>query len=432
MEQIKMRMKPLWLACVVASVSGVMLVGCYESSTTESTAAVSEAKKASLTISAVFPQGGAQGQVGTALIDANTQAITVSVCDEFEYNCRTETLTPSNPSVSIAGLSPGKGYLSIYTTDSNDNYLDSLSANITLVEGSNTFTGTLIRGTWTLASAIILNKTMPGSTETLNSFSIRPGTSQPAAGQVNYAFNPTNPYGSTEHMANWNGSNLYDVTAGTNTLPTATTYLDYGNQFVGPSTNKNYLNGMEIPLTPDSNYPISSDIGSNRFAMMVGDTTRTDTFSDTSVTDLFTSKVTGATSIAGNLVEVLEKSGTSTQTCYNGYDATAPVMTCPSLAAAAKTAKAGKRSGAALLKAMATRSMATGKSAANAQNCYIDLVVTGSDSWSSSYYDANNIWKPMFVVENYTQTVDACGHPFTATGGQLQPVNSQITVQRSK
>lgn len=136
-------------------------------------------KTGSLTISAKFPQNGKKGEIGTALIDQNTQYIDIDVYDARGRHHYVE-LTPANPTATIANIPVGRIDIHISTYDSARSLLDYLNASGEIVEGQNTLVATLIRGSWQFVDAqgnpvsIRLNGTLSSATDTLDSFSVIP------------------------------------------------------------------------------------------------------------------------------------------------------------------------------------------------------------------------------------------------------------------
>jgi len=136
-------------------------------------------KTGTLVISAKFPHNGEKGEVGKALIDANTAAISVYVIDNAGNHYQA-TLTPDEPTGRIPDIAVGEVSIYISTYDSAENMLDYMDIAGEIVEGDNILTATLIRGSWQFVdgggnpTTITLNKTLASDTTTLSSFSVIP------------------------------------------------------------------------------------------------------------------------------------------------------------------------------------------------------------------------------------------------------------------
>lgn len=405
------------------------LYGCSGSGTglSADTSTDTVSKTGSLTVSAKFPQNGNKGEIGTALIDENTASIEVFV--ETSSGSYSLSLTPASPTGTIANIPVGSLWVSIYTYDSAINMLDYLYLGGEIVEGQNTLTATLIRGSWQLVNAsnqstsITLNKTLSTDTTTLNSFSVIPYTDWYASAKK-ASIDPTKNFNWSEYNLLWKGSGFSSDLCGA--TETCQGWLGYLNQFIGPSTNNNSIADGEIPLLPTSDYTPTLDEPTNRWAFFGGGLEGMNTFSDPDVLNYFNSRVTGATTMEGNILELLTKSETGAETCYDLSD---NPITCP----ASKSKKGLQKS---ITKAMSQR---LGKAVADANGCFINLNVTGTDDWEScadltgdglSCYTYPDDWYK--VVETWDWTGDACGHSFKAVGSQLPSTDLGLIVQKTK
>lgn len=440
--------KPLVAASALGVISALGLVACK----TDSGNTVASEPKASLNVAAQFPTAGQPGQVGAAMIDENTAIIYVSVCDsttqqQETMNCQDATLTKDSPSTEFTNLTLHDKWVRIWTYDATEQPLDYMEVGAKLSEGQNTLTATLIRAKWTLASAITLNKTRAGSVERLDSFSVLGGYgngygwdfARPTAAVVDI----TRPIGMAYYSSLWRGVNLYDTVTEQNTRDSLVSELDYFNQFVGPGTNSNAVDGAEIELTPDPDFPDSTDClqdtitCSNRWATIIGllndpEENGTFTFSDPAVNNINLTRVTGAKTMQGTILEALEKSSTNSMTCYAGTNNTAPVIACPWTDAAptAIVAARVKNKRNAVARAASTQGQA-GKAAADANGCFKDLTMTITGSYSTTWdLNGDNIWnEPLFVQGVNVWTGDACLHPFTATASQIPSTDISVLVQ---
>lgn len=406
------------------------------------------AKAASLTISAKFPQNGKTGQIGTALIDQNTQCISVFVSGPNYYSA---VLTPTNPSTTFTNVPVGGYWFDIVTYDgpaSGGNctgyVLDYLYSGGEVVEGQNTFVATLIRGGWQFVDAngdpvtLSLNGTMPTATEQLTGFSVIPSVYYytAPAGLKKSSIDDTRPWASSEYPLLWKGLNLpVDYCGSTQTCQS---WIAYFNQFIGPGTSNNAIEDGEIKLTPDPNYPQPCDPSgyckSNRWAFFFGlPIDPTTTITDPNGNDMTptvnayaTTMVTGADTIQGNLLEVLEKSSSGTEKCYDDTGASGVTpgaqIQCPWTSGTAKATMKEK----AIMKALSE-----GIRKAQAQSCLIDLNWSGTDTWTE-YWDLNNDGQPdpITVEETWSGSGDVCVHPFTAKGSQLPSTDIQLIVQK--
>lgn len=385
-------------------------------------------KTGSLTVSAKFPQNGNKGEIGTALIDENTATIEVFV--ETSSGGYSLSLTPSNPTGTIANIPVGSLWVSIYTYDSANIMLDYLYLGGEIVEGQNTLTATLIRGSWQLVdssnnpTSITLSKTLSTDTTTLNRFSVIPSSYYYAKKS---SIDPTKNFGWSEYNLLWKGSGFSSDLCGA--TETCQSWLGYLNQFMGPSTNNNSIADGEIPLPATSGYVPTEYEPTNRWAFFGGGLEGMNTFSDPDALNYFNSRVTGATTMEGNILEILAKSDTWTETCKDLSD---NPITCPwDVGVASKSKKGLQKS---ITKAMSQR---LGKAVANANGCFIDLNVTGADEWEEcADLDGDGIWcepeEYFKVVETWDWTGDACGHSFKAVGSQLPSTDLGLIIQKTK
>jgi hypothetical protein len=432
------------------------LYGCSGSSSGLSTSTGSTgtdggsvAKTGTLVVSAKFPQNGQKGEIGTALIDQNTARIEVYVYAGENYYPLELILTPSNPTGRIANIPVGPVDIYIYTYDSARNMLDYLNAKGEIVEGQNNLTATLIRGSWQFvdgsgnATTITLNKTLSSDTTTLSSFSVIPYPYYYSS-MKKASIDLSKPFGESEYNLLWKGSGFDLGLCGA--TETCWDGVSYFNQFIGPSTTNNAVESDSLPLPPTPDYTPTPDDPTNRSAFIIGIQPSGDfNSSDPDIFNYFNSRVTGANTMEGTILEILTKSRTGTETCY---DMSGNQITCPWAGSASKAKKALNK---AIVKAMSQR---MGKSAANAQGCFIDLQVSGTDEWEDcadldgdgnwcECYDLDNdgIWceegerSPddwFKVVEQWQWQGDACGHPFKAVGSQLPTTDLNLVIQKKK
>jgi len=433
-------MKRLYLFLTLFLLPLLALYGCSGSSSGLSTSTGSTgtdggsvAKTGTLVVSAKFPQNGQKGEIGTALIDQNTARIDVYVYAGGNYYSL--ELTPSSPTGRIANIPVGPVDIYIYTYDSAWNMLDNLNAKGEIVEGQNNLTATLIRGSWQFvdangnATTITLNKTLSTDTTTLSSFSVIPYPYYYSS-MKKASIDLSKSFGESEYNLLWKGSG-FDLTLCGATESCWDEGLSYFNQFIGPSTTNNAVDSHYLPLPPNPDYPPTPYDPTNRSAFIAGIQPSGDFIpSDPDIFNYFNSRVTGANTMEGTILEILTKSETGTETCY---DMSGNQITCPWQGTASKAKKALNK---AIVKAMSQR---IGKSAANAQGCFIDLQVSGTDQWEDCA-DLNNDGKWCYtypddwfkVVEQWQWQGDACVHPFKAVGSQLPTTDLNLVIQKKK
>lgn len=414
-----MRIKSFWQTCIAVALPAIVLTGCNESNTTDTTLpAQDNTGTASLTISATFPPAA---NLGTALIDENTQAFTVEVCDQLELNCQTGEISRDNPSTSINGLSPGNGFIVIRASDDSGTAFDRIVTGVSLTEGINTFTAYMIRGEWTLNNQIVLSKTLSTATDTLTAFTI----TSPLKLEADI------PAGSntTRYQGNWTGTGLYDTALATNTATAVSSRLTYGTKFTGPSSASNFVDDLSIALKPDPAYPAGVFNGSNRHAFIAGSASGK-TFVDTSTLSAYNSRVSNGTTITGTIVEALFTSATKTIKCYAGTNTTASEITCPSDVSVAKAGVTPAMTSA-LASTLPSSTSQAGKAAIGSDNCYAVQAVDLKSAYNDFYTPTGTTdIKPMYVVEQLVGNAKLCIHPFTATGTQLQTTSGTIGVAR--
>jgi|GEM_PF-2364536 len=402
------------------------IYGCGSSGGPDSGKTNTRIKTGTLSVSAVFPQNGQKGQVGTAYIDSDTAFIYVTVIDiqGNEYNL---DLTPGTPSGSISGIIPGEVEIGIETQDSQNNLLDYLNLAGTIVTGDNTLVTTLLRGNWKLKNqsgsdtTITLNKTLASDTATISSFSIIP-TEDYFIPLKKSAVSLNDPFMISVYEFLWKGTGFSQTFCGTNTTVCLSDGVSYSNQFLGPTTNANSLDGGMIDLQPTPGYVPTTDDPTNRFAMIAGVNEEGMTFSDQSAVNYVNTRVTGANTIEGTILEMHTKSDSNTKTCKDKYGVTCNgtpncVITCPALLSQGKKSRIDSKS---ILKAM-TEKQGMKKAAPNSNGCFIDLQTTSAMSIDVPWdLDQDMQYDDVITVTtNNTWTGDACGHPFRATAGKL-------------
>ncbi len=379
-------------------------------------------KTGELVVSAKFPS---KGEVGSALIDQNTARIRVNVRKVTESGAEqwigTIDLTPSNPTGRLANvpIGPVRVYVSSY--DSGNNLLDHLFITGEIVEGQNNIVATLIRGSWTLVdnngnpTTIRLNKTLSDDPTTINSFSVIP-YSDPYFGYFDY-------------YLLWKGSGfLTEVPDGCQYQDKCLDYLDYHNIFIGPSTNKNYLDSDRMLLR-------STSEGYERDAFIVGGPPGDDedaSLSDPDIQNYFNSRVTGPTTIEGTIFEVLTRDQQGALTCY---DMQGNQVNCPS-GVSSSSLKQGKGIKTAVQKALSQR---VGKSAPDSQGCFRNASGSWTDEWIECLGDLNDNGMlceypddHIRIVVSVTWSGDVCIHPFKARGSQLPTTDLAVVIQRQR
>lgn len=414
--------KPIALALMVTSglAPALLLTACnIGSNSTSSSAAQTNA--ATLNVSAAFPSG-----VGAALIDSGADSIYVSIYQQGLNGPVMLTLTPSAPTGTAQGLLEGPVTITI-SQNTGSTVLEKLTVAGELAMGANNFTATMIRGAWTLTSAVTFNKTLGSSTERLDSVSLLPVPSQ------------------TYQMGGWNaysallkGNNLprcdKDTTTGdlincTNTNSSTLAMMDYEIGFSGKSASRNYIGigvNHDIPLAPDGNR--------TRIAMLVenfdhvnywnepGLDNKEETFTATTGTGtdisqeikaIPSTRPTAGNTIQGAFLEVeFISPPTETEVCHSDAART-QVITCP-------TYQPGPAKAKAVMKAIAAKSAGVHKSAPDANGCYLNLTVNSVEKYNDSQWDSGS-QQTVIYYRTYTfnANLDACLHSFTATGVTL-------------
>jgi hypothetical protein len=431
-------MRKVILIFVLLLLPFIALYGCGSGGSTAAGDSSTVSKTGSLVVAAKFPQNGKHGQIGTALIDENTASILVEVYDAMGNYYPLE-LTPDTPADSISDIAIGSVYIYIYTYDSLENMLDYMEIGGRIEAGENYLVATLIRGGWSFVNtqgaetSIILNKTFSEATDTLTSFWIIPDSYYYAKTMKKATIDDTESWGSSYYGIQWNGSGLSTYC---DTTGTCSSEVDYLNQFIGPSTNNNALDGGYIELTPNTNYPDTYDEeSSNRYAFFFGlpvdfyeygyGSASIPYLDDPDLIDAIntyaTTMVTASDTITGYIIEMLSKSYSYTVVCYdvNGVSPTCGgtpncEITCPG--EAAKVSTSVKKD--AVRKAISRK---VGKAQADAQGCFRDLSYSETDSYTDVWdLDGDLQWDdPMTVEYSVSGSGDACGHAFIAKGSQI-------------
>lgn len=457
-------------------------------------------KTGSLKVEALFPTPSQGGSVGAARIDTSTARIRVDVLPMGSVTFKPYTstnpnygsyqlqglrraqLTPSNPSTTFDQLPLGKTLVLITTFDANGQPLDQLLAGGNIVEGQNSLTATLLRGTWTFSSAIPLNKTMSSDTTQITKLSLlapvgmknippyyRNMTSLPSyyaqiqspfvdsfygipggifAGLFEGIFSNYTT-GCRAPSGYYNSSTgQYQPVTGWDSSRMCGNQFYYENYFQGATT----LNGLDFEglyLRPD---PANQrgidprDGNTNRRAFLFGiyssplralfQNNGSTTFSDPAVADLLRNgwtRATAANTLSGTFVETLTKWYSSSRRCFNGTTE----VSCSNFYSqpqkvAAKAEAARKR--AILSRLLQQRMFGVGVAAANAQGCFIDLMLIDRSEWSYPYYmydptNGNDSYVTITEKEEWLERLDACLTSFTATGGQPSSIAQSIADQ---
>ncbi len=267
------------------------------------------------------------------------------------------TLTPSNPTGTIDNIIPGPAYINVYATDVSDGNdcigttLDTANIYANIKEGTNNLTATLISpAKWKFVdnndnpAPIVLNKTNPSSSETIDSFNVvLPDYMIPSS------IDTSKPTGVSTYKVAFSGSNLTPYTDNDNPESKCVsdslciTKGNYYIQFIGPSTTNNAFETSDIQLapvtigndiqkrfffiygTPPGYEPMSNDMFTKTFKATQPD--------NTNVIDDFNSRfsstsVVSANTMNGVILEVLQKSSNDQVICSfdeNGDNA----FTCP-------------------------------------------------------------------------------------------------------
>lgn len=480
----------------IATVAALLLLpllfiaGCGSNSTQTVT------KTGSLKVEALFPTLSQGGSVGAARIDSSTARIRVDVLpmsgvtfkpysSSYPYygtyqltGLKRAQLTPSNPSTTFTQLPLGKTLVLITTFDANGQPLDQLLAGGNIVEGQNSLTATLLRGTWTFSSPIPLNKTMSSDATQITKLSLiapvgmkqlpsyyRNMTSLPSYYSQLQSPNATyfsempggvlagffegifssyttgcRPPGGYYNYS----TNRYQPVTGWDSSTMCGNQFYYENYFQGTTT----ASGLDLEgvyLKPDTAYQRGIDPydgNTNRRAFLFGlyssplralfQSNGSTTFSDPAALDLLRTggtRATAANTLSGTFIETLTKWYSSSRRCYNG---TTEVSCYQGMyKAAAKVEAARKR--AILSRLLQHRMFGVGAAAANSQGCFIDLEVTDTSqgSYLDYVYDPTNGYSLVTITrkETWQERLDACLTSFTATGGQPSSTAQSIADQ---
>lgn len=449
------------LITALALAGMIGLVGCNEEDTS-----ASGAKTAVVEFGATFPSSG----VSKSMIDTNTDIINIklysgsmfqemgpyaqSTSYEEPILIQDINITRTNPTATMTKVPIGDFFAYVTSYDSEGNELDRLNLGGTLAEGKNTLTATMLRGKWTLDTPITLNKTLSTDTARIDSISIIPNAYLYNYSTKKAALDFNSSLGWTELPMLINGANLpkvqyaynyqtqmpeYNLTSVTETRSPG--YIMYFNQFKGLSTNTNALQTVEMKLRPTTGGVgtiFNEDSNNTREVFVLGiDPSQeylmyqepgyesNSTFSESGMANFATSKATAYNKVSGNIVEVRTKEQSGTEKCYNDSNT---LITCP-WDQQVSAAKARKK---AAVKGISTQKSKLSKSSYNSTTkCYVDLIVTNNERYTSYYYDYNTSTSvPISVVYTGTWKGDACVHPFSATGAQLSSDDLNITLQR--
>lgn len=439
-------------------------------------------KTATLVIGAKFPQS--DGKIRGAYLDENTVRIDVTIyagcTTDYYSSCqayRNVTLTKENPVQTLSNLPIGKIFYSIRSYSSQDGYywdtLDFLEGKGEIVEGKNTLVATLLRAKWSFVDnegnpiSITLNGTKPDSNESINSLLIIPYGSYYSYSSLSKAsIDTAKNHGRSEYTTYYLGSNL-DAVGCAGTSCKAYNGLDYYNQFIGPSTNNNAVDGAQLPLIPNPNYPntYNSNTSScwyygdpydctNRGAFIIGVpldylyygyygyTSSQVSFKDVNGNDMTStinsyaiSSVKDANTMEGNIVEFLMKNKSRTNVCYDMDKLTCPDSTepcqiqCPSYISSQAIRQAIEK---AVLKA-ASKSIKKSQQ----MQCYNDLSLSERYSWETYNYiydnNGNYVGYGRIKVDSQTNgTVDACIHSFRAKASPIPSSSLEVTIQNKR
>jgi hypothetical protein len=467
MKAISMKKTALALALAGVMTPGLLLTGCIEGG--GSSAAISDsaqtASAASLSVEASFPTGAS-----AALFEAGENGTNTIVVNVFQGNnifCQTDCtpnaqliLTPANPNGTATGLVEGPVKIVVLQKNNNstpdnlddDTLFEKLVIPGELASGSNNFTATMVRGSWTLASPINLNKTLANSGESISGFALLPMNQE-----YNYDFWGMNPYQALIKGTNLPGNCTrqetdfdYDYVCATNDQTRFLGELSYLLGFSGSSDDRNYaaLSDTEedIPLTPDGDKPRYAFLMNNVDSISYYDDyggyggsddyneTFTATLNGVDVTDeimaIPSTRPTSGNTIAGTMIEIEERvPEVVTELCYTD-SARATLFTgvdnqgtCPwnnqqatavsvSKASAASVKQAKRK---AIAKALSAKMSGPRKAAPDANGCYINLQINSSETWESSWGNGSTS-VPIYVTHTWDESLDVCLHSFTASG----------------
>ena len=429
-------------------------------------AATAQAAKANVGISVEFPAPGASA----ARIDDNATAIRVDVWDATNVNCEsitcfgdpTRSVTLDRPagggtvSANLLGVSPGEALVRVTQLSGSgdtETILETVNVAANLIEGQNSMTVTLLRAAWTLQTPITFNKIVSNDTARVNSFALVPfeflSQLPPTATPIGALVRGISAYGAVLR-----GDNLcrYDfdayggvigTTCGQTQLVSPQAAIFNVNRHDSSNSSSNFSSLIlldEMPLANDSQGRergwIAESQGPAGLLAGVGNAGpgADDVISDSAILNDFKFEVTCSSTFAianntctieGNIIEWRNISSTSTnRRCFSDFNMTTTV-TCPAAAVPTKAGAKGKPFRQALIKALAAAKAGPAKSAANAQGCYLNLEARYTDIF-------NDRFNPdVFIVEDVTEVLDACRHPFTARAEQLSATDVDLVVNAS-
>ncbi len=440
-------------------------------------AASAQAAKANVGIAVEFPAPGASA----ARIDDNATAIRVEVWDSTNQNCQsitcfgdpTRSVTLDRPtgggtvSANLIGVSPGEAMVRVtQLSGSGDTQtiLETVNVAANLIEGQNSMTVSLLRAAWVLQTPVTFNKIVTSETTRVDSFSLVPSQTftqlQSAAtgnvglyGQLTAAVSPTEIFGRgfTTYGAVLRGTNLcsfdFDAyggtlgafTCGQQELVSRSDEIGYFNRHDSSNAGNGFASLVlqnDMPLANDDQGRtrgwMALSLGADGLLAGVGNTGpgADEVISDPSILNDFTFEVTGGSTIQGNIIEWRDISTSSAnRRCFSDFNQTTSV-TCP---AAAVPTKAGAKHGNgfrnALIGALAAAKAGPAKAAADAQGCYLNLTVQFTDIVDVTFDPVN--FNNIYIVEDVTDVVDVCRHPFTATASQLSSTDVDLVVNGS-
>lgn len=447
-----------------------------------------------LTVAAAFPDNGQAGKIGTALLDSSTARIKVEVVPaggvvwntpdpSMPYNgyysftgAQSRSLTAASPSTTFSNLPLGQVFVLITAFDATGKALDQVRATGTIVEGSNALTATMLRGRWTFSAPLAFNKTMASDTTTISGFGTVSVVGMPKTWYANMtslrsSFRYQNessfwaedaPMGAlfqgnfSNYTTGCKGPQVYDPTTGYSTVSgwdsrtMCGSELYYINYFKGGANYNTIEGGYEIPLKPDMNYPKGFWPGdsTNRYAFVMGNMSSSlrppvtgatgsysTSFSDPSILTSIQNnhtRVTGAGSISGTMIEAVTKWYSSSRRCYSG---TTEVSCSQQMYKPAGKAAAKKTYQSAFATALWKRMAGIGTAAADASGCYKDLQVTSKEEYTYQQYAGVDpgTQQPIFtdITVKWTdyEHVDACMNQFAASGAQASAVDISIADQ---
>lgn len=307
---------PYRLTALAAALVGVFgLAGCVpDQGETGNTADSGEVtgEPASMTVGAAFTSDDSDDEASGSNIDSTTETLTVFVApvsgsgDNLTWDWSRKkqvTLNADTPEEVITGLVSGQRYgVGVYAglANTDDNWhnngiwMEGLDTDVVLDPGSNTVTTRLIRGEWTLANGLTLNKTGPAATvdgllvHQFDRYFDDFGETPPSAPFYN---------DNAHYRVIWKGSDIADLrqpgrtaTVNGNQLALSNHPAHYPNRFRdGSSYNGLYDGAVRLR---------NADNGDIRFAAIAGHNP-----GDTDDTGKFDTSVTGATAVDGTILE---------------------------------------------------------------------------------------------------------------------------------